>query len=195
MSFVSPWDWFPSIYVACLFVATFIAWWGTERLYIPRGTDSQRQLRDHGSRLINVLTIYVSIALCFIVRSLGVGLVDTLLQVSGMVLMVAGILFRAWAIHVLGRHFSVHVAIQTSHELVTSGPYRWFRHPSYTGTLMTLVGLPIALGVWPMVIFVSVAFVAAHIFRIRVEEAAMAEAFGEAYTSYCKSTWRMFPGW
>lgn len=195
MSFVGPWEWFPSVTVACFFVVTFLAWWGTERLYLPRGTDSQRQLKDKGSRVVNVLTIYASIGLCFLVRGLGWGSVDTTVQVIGLILMIAGILFRAWAIHVLGRHFSVHVAIQSSHQLITEGPYRWLRHPSYTGTLLTLMGLPIALGVWPMAFFVGTVFMAAHVFRIRVEEAAMAEVFGDTYTSYCKRTWRMFPGW
>jgi protein-S-isoprenylcysteine O-methyltransferase len=195
MSLAKFWEWFPSPAFGWLFVASFIAWWGTEAIYLPRGTDSSRQLRDFGSRLFNLASVYGSVGLCLIVRWLGWGSVDWRLQSLGIGLMLFGVLFRAWAIHVLGRHFSVHVAIQAEHQLVKTGPYRWLRHPAYTGTLLTLMGLPVALGVWPLAFAVGAFFIAAHIYRIRVEEAAMSEKFGEAYTNYCQKTWRMFPGW
>jgi protein-S-isoprenylcysteine O-methyltransferase Ste14 len=57
------------------------------------------------------------------------------------------------------------------------------------------MGLPVALGVWPLAFVVGAFFIAAHVYRIRVEEAAMSEKFGEAYANYCQKTWRMFPGW
>ena len=189
------WGWFPSMTLGWIFAATVVAWWVTERLYLPRGTDTRRQMRDYRSRLLNLIAIYFSIGICFVARWLGWGDVDVIVQSLGVALMVAGLLFRAWAIQILGSQFSVHVALQPEHRLVTNGPYRWLRHPSYTGTLLTLSGLPVALGVWPLAAVVSVIFMAAHVFRIHVEEAAMAEMFGETYAAYCKRTWRMFPGW
>ena len=46
----------------------------------------------------------------------------------------------------LGRFFTYDVTIQPGHRVVTSGPYRWVRHPSYTGGLLGLLGLGVALG-------------------------------------------------
>lgn len=190
-----PFGWFPSALVSGLFAAAFLTWWLTEALYLPRGTDSRRQLRDRGSRLVNVASVYASVVLSFFVRWMGWGEINMLAQSIGVAMMVSGIVLRAWAIYVLGRHFSVRVAIQVEHQLVTNGPYRWLRHPAYTGTLLTLMGLPVALGSAPMAAVVGILFVAAHVYRIRVEEAAMFEKFGDVYREYCSRTWRLFPGY
>ena len=59
---------------------------------------------------------------------------------AGVVLFVAGLLLRWWAIIVLGRFFTVDVSIAEGHELIESGPYRFIRHPSYTGALLAFLG-------------------------------------------------------
>jgi protein-S-isoprenylcysteine O-methyltransferase len=141
-----------------------------------------------------MLSVHSGVAIGVILRSLG-GTLSAALQYGGVVAMAVGIVFRFWAIRVLGRHFSVRVAIQPEHRLITSGPYRWLRHPCYTGTLLTVMGVPAALGVWPLTPFAGVLFLVGHSYRIRVEERMMAETFGAAYDSYRRRTWRMVPGW
>ncbi len=59
---------------------------------------------------------------------------------AGVVLFVAGLLLRWWAIITLGRFFTVDVTIEKDHELVERGPFRMVRHPSYTGVLLAFVG-------------------------------------------------------
>ena len=53
---------------------------------------------------------------------------------------------RQWAIATLGRFFVGHVLIQPGQTVVSSGPYRWLRHPSYTGFWLEMVGIGLALG-------------------------------------------------
>src|SRR4029453_1779281 len=65
---------------------------------------------------------------------------------AGVVLFVAGLLLRWWAIITLGRFFTVDVTIEKDHELVKRGPFRMVRHPSYTGVLLAFVGLGLTLG-------------------------------------------------
>ena len=60
---------------------------------------------------------------------------------AGVVLFVAGLILRWWAIIILGRFFTVDVTIEKDHELVERGPFRIVRHPSYTGVLLAFVGL------------------------------------------------------
>src|SRR5881394_2202280 len=68
--------------------------------------------------------------------------------VVAVVLFVAGLILRWWAIVILGRFFTVDVTIERDHELVERGPFRWVRHPSYTGVLLAFVGLALTLGNW-----------------------------------------------
>jgi protein-S-isoprenylcysteine O-methyltransferase Ste14 len=110
----------------------------------------------------------------------------------GVALFVGGGALRLWPIFVLGRRFSAVVAIQEHHELVTSGPYRWVRNPSYLGGLISLVG-------WALV-FRSVAglvlvlpFLWILVSRMDAEERLLASEFGPAYEGYRQRTWRLVP--
>ena len=112
----------------------------------------------------------------------------------GQLAMVIGISVRSWALLVLGRFFTTHVTFQAGHRLVTGGPYRWVRHPSYTGALLSLLGFPLACGsLFGLVVALAVVPVA-FAYRIRVEERALREGFGAAYERYSERTWRLVPG-
>lgn len=68
--------------------------------------------------------------------------------IAGEAFFVAGLALRLWAVVTLGRFFKVTVSIQDHHRVIRSGPYRVLRHPSYTGLLLLLGGLGLALGTW-----------------------------------------------
>jgi protein-S-isoprenylcysteine O-methyltransferase len=106
----------------------------------------------------------------------------------------AGLALRWYAIRVLGRLFTVDVAIARDHVLVESGPYRWLRHPSYTGALLAFVALGLSyanlLAVATLVVVPAMAFA----WRIVVEERALGDAFGPAYAEYRRRTWGLVPG-
>jgi protein-S-isoprenylcysteine O-methyltransferase Ste14 len=58
----------------------------------------------------------------------------------------SGIVLRQWAIHTLGRYFVGHVVVQPGQAVVSSGPYRWLRHPSYAGLWLEMVGVGLSTG-------------------------------------------------
>ncbi len=60
---------------------------------------------------------------------------------------------RLWAMHTLGRFFTFEVTIRKKHELVTTGPYRWLIHPSYTGLILSIPGLLFLFGGPPGLLF------------------------------------------
>ena len=64
----------------------------------------------------------------------------------GLVLMALGLIFRLYAIQQLGSFFVPEVAIQPGQRVIDQGLYRYLRHPSYTGTFITIVGYALALG-------------------------------------------------
>jgi protein-S-isoprenylcysteine O-methyltransferase Ste14 len=111
----------------------------------------------------------------------------------GIALMWLGLALRLWAIRALGRYFRSTVVIQEGHRVVTSGPYRWVRHPSYTGALLTGLGAGLAVGNW----FALVAFLAlplaAYVARILVEESALVASMGDEYRSYAGASRRLLP--
>ena len=112
---------------------------------------------------------------------------------AGVVLFIAGLLLRWWAIITLGRFFTVDVTIEKDHELVERGPFRIVRHPSYTGVLLAFVGLALTLGNWAALLVILLPIGAAFIHRMNVEENALAGALGSQYTDYMRRTKRLVP--
>lgn len=111
----------------------------------------------------------------------------------GLVLFVLGLALRWWAIVHLGRFFTVDVAIAADHRVVDSGPYRWLRHPSYTGAIVAFLGYGLCMCNWVSLLAVAVPVTLAFVHRIAVEEAALHRALGEAYGQYAARTRRLLP--
>jgi len=112
---------------------------------------------------------------------------------AGVVLFVAGLLLRWWAIITLGRFFTVDVTTEKDHELVERGPFRMVRHPSYTGVLLAFVGLALSLCNWAALLVILLPIGAAFIHRMNVEEDALSRALGPRYVNYMKRTKRLVP--
>ena len=89
--------------------------------------------------------------------------------------------------------FTFDVAIHPGHSLVDAGPYRYVRHPSYSGALLTMLGFGLALGNWAGMTVGLLCLATAYSYRIRVEEAALLVALGEPYEEYISRTWRLVP--
>ena len=116
------------------------------------------------------------------------------LFVAGLVVMCSGIAVRQWAVATLGRFFTIDVRVQPDQTVVDSGPYRWVRHPAYTGLILTFLGFGLALGNWAAL---SVAFLvptAGLVYRIRFEERALLEGLGAPYRRYAEGRRRLVPG-
>ncbi len=111
---------------------------------------------------------------------------------AGLGLVVAGLAFAIWARVLLGGNWSSDVTLKRDHELIVEGPYRWVRHPIYTGILIALAGSALALGEWRGVLAVVLAG-AAYWRKLRIEEAVMRRQFGEAYAEYAKRVPALIP--
>ena len=112
---------------------------------------------------------------------------------AAVVLFVAGLILRWWAIITLGRFFTVDVIIEKDHELVERGPFRIVRHPSYAGVLLAFVGLALSLGNWAALLVILLPIGAAFNHRMNVEEDALSRALGPRYAEYMKRTKRLVP--
>jgi len=88
----------------------------------------------------------------------------------------------------------VRVQVSEKAKLVTNGPHNYIRHPAYTGGILSLIGIPLAVGTWFGALVAIVVSWIAYQYRIRVEEEALQAAFGSEYEEYKKRTWKLFPG-
>ncbi len=185
--------------ISKLFADLFWVWLGSEILLqlVTRTSRSTGQLKDRGSLLILFPVIFAS---CWWAMWFGDVHPHSMLggahwlRTTGLVLLIFGLAIRWTAILTLGTTFSTNVAIHAAQTLRTTGPYRWMRHPSYTGMLVIFAAIGLYERNWISLAVVLILPTAALLYRIHVEEMALTEAFGEQYLEYCKTTRRLVPG-
>ena len=112
--------------------------------------------------------------------------------ILGLFLMVAGMALRWYSIRVLGTSFTAEVFTRPGQDVIQTGPYRWVRHPSYTGGLITVLGVLVCCVNWASLAALVVAL-AGYAYRIRIEERALAKELGPAYQDYMRRTKRLIP--
>jgi protein-S-isoprenylcysteine O-methyltransferase Ste14 len=111
----------------------------------------------------------------------------------GWLLVLPGLGFACWARHTLGRNWSGAVQLKQDHELIMAGPYRWVRHPIYTGILLAMLGTILAAGSWLGLL--ALALVGGGFwYKLRHEERWMREQFGTAYVDYMRRVKALVPG-
>ena len=157
------------------------AWWWSGRAYTVR--------------LIIAMIIIIAVILCFPgvnrVFTNRINATGSIMPEIGSILCALGITFAIWARWHLGKNWSSHPALKEGHELVTSGPYRFVRHPIYTGILLAEFGTVLAAGyIWLIpLIFGGVVFIR----RVSIEEQIMMKQFPDAYPEYKKRTKALIP--
>jgi protein-S-isoprenylcysteine O-methyltransferase len=165
-------------------------------LLVSRRSRARGNSEDKGSLFLLWITIIGSmIAAGFgsaFVRATDSGLLTRLVPL-GIALFVLGLVLRWYAIVYLGRFFTVDVAIASDHRIIDTGPYRLMRHPSYTGLLLAFLGLGICFRNWLGLLFAIVPTTTLLLWRIRIEEAALTRALGDAYLNYSARTRRLIP--
>ena len=114
-------------------------------------------------------------------------------RITGFCIYVLGFILRFYSIFYLGRFFTTIVTIAGDHKVVDSGPYRYIRHPSYTGLFMLYLGICLCIGNWATTLIMIIPIFCAFLYRMKVEEGALYEALGQPYADYMKRTKRLIP--
>lgn len=110
----------------------------------------------------------------------------------GASLFLAGTVLRIAAVRTLGERHSVWIAVQHDHRLVTTGLYRFVRHPSYVGALLAVFGWACAFRS-QVGLELAVLIVPPILSRIRAEENLLTAEFGDLYRTYQRGTSRLLP--
>ncbi len=172
------------------FLSEFLGAWIIPRL---RGSVRVRTTRDRGSGLLIIFTVLIAIGVAFAFSSADITPLPDWVFYLGIAMVLMRIAVRQWAIAVLGRFFSLAVRVQADHRIVDKGPYRLVRHPSYTGAILSLLGLSLTLETWGATLLLAVVFGVAYGYRIHVEEKALVTELGNGYVAYMKRTKRLIP--
>jgi protein-S-isoprenylcysteine O-methyltransferase len=165
-------------------------------LAITRRSGSQADSRDRNSLALLWVVILFSLAIGIsIARLYPAGTLPhrRTIYLIGLSLFVGGIVLRWYSIARLGRFFTVDVSIAREHRLIDSGPYRFIRHPSYTGALIAFLGFGFCLGNWLSIVLVTLPIFGAFLWRIRIEERALIDGLGDDYRAYMRRTKRLLP--
>ncbi len=117
---------------------------------------------------------------------------DDALRYIGLIVFALGFMLMQWAEAALGRQFSINVTLQTDHQLITSGPYRYVRHPRYAGIFAFNLGVAFTfdsiLGT-----LLTGGLLIILMWRISTEEAMLRQAFGPDWSRYAQRSWRLIP--
>lgn len=113
---------------------------------------------------------------------------------AGVVLFALAILLLWRSHHDLGRNWTVIVSLRKKHELITSGVYKYIRHPMYSAHLIWAIAQIMILHNWIAGYSFLIVQIPFYYFRINNEERMMIEQFGNSYKSYMQKTDRLIPG-
>ncbi len=117
----------------------------------------------------------------------------TPLFVAGVLTILFGSLLRRYCFRTLGEYFTGDVKARADQPVISSGPYRLVRHPSYSAGMMMFIGIGLALGSWLSLAILTIATVATYSYRVMIEERALVDTIGEPYRFYMKTRKRFIP--
>ena len=114
------------------------------------------------------------------------------LRWTGAGLFVAHALLLAWTLHSLGRNLTDTVVTRKEHTIVTTGPYRWVRHPFYVSVLILVLSNALLAANW-FIFGCGLVLLTMISLRTRIEERKLMERFGDEYRRYKERTGAFFP--
>jgi len=181
-----------------ILIIVSILWVGSEIILarIKHSQSSDIRYDKSSLRLLwTTIVLSISIGIIFGNQRMGYfGNGSQIFPVTGLVLIILGLLIRWIAIYSLKRQFTVDVSIIQNHRIIREGIYRFVRHPSYAGSLLSFFGLGLCFADYFSIIIIFLPIFLVFLFRIHIEEKALIDNFGDEYIKYCASTKRLIPG-
>lgn len=184
---------------ALVFWAVYIWAFAPEWRIVRQGVEGSRNAASPDSGSLRLLLTGQWIALLaavllafFNIWAFPAGVIRPVFAV-GVTLILLGSLLRRYCWRTLGDYFTGDVRARANQPVIRTGPYRLVRHPSYTGGIMMLSGVGLALGSVLGFLLLTLVTITAYAYRVAVEERALLEAIGEPYRSYMSECKRFIP--
>ena len=182
-------------YQACVYLWT--AWWLSwlALAFVSKRTKERESL---ASRFSYTLVVWLAMWLMFFARRLDAHFEAAVfpdhswIGWTGVAITIVGFGVTYWARAILGRNWSANVTIKEDHQLIRTGPYRFVRHPIYTGLLIAAFGTALALNQYRGLLAVLTLWLSFTIKRLK-EEQFMRQQFGAQYIEYARTTGAILP--
>ena len=192
---------FTSPAAAAVFGAACLVWLAPEMIGMARQrarvSRKTALVHDRGSLAILLGLQWTGMALNFVLAwrlpAAAIPWQPAWLFGVGVIVILLGVALRWYAIRTLGHYFTRDVAVSADQPVVVQGPYRWIRHPAYSGTFLTVLGVGLAMANWASLLTLLACVFVGHFYRVRVEEKALVEAIGQPYIDYIRRTKRFIP--
>jgi protein-S-isoprenylcysteine O-methyltransferase Ste14 len=164
--------------------AAFGAYWLISALGAKEGSFT-------GRRRVPVVFSVTAFVLLRVFQAAGLAVHIPVLQVAGMIALLFGLGLAVWARIHLGRNWGMPMTQKNDPELVTSGPYRFVRHPIYSGLLLAIVGTALATN---LSLLIAAAVLGLYFaYSARVEERLLTTSFPVGYPGYRARTKMLIP--
>jgi protein-S-isoprenylcysteine O-methyltransferase Ste14 len=188
---MDPYHW---LHLASFAWLVFLAYWCVSALKLK----SIKRREPRGERLIQLVFMVAAYFLMFNDQFSRGWLATRFAPASpsigkfGVTVTVVGIALAIWARWHLGENWSATVTLKEGHELISSGPYRYIRHPIYSGMLVAFVGTALALGEYRALISICIVLVAFYT-KAKKEERFLQQEFGEKFREHSRRTGMFLP--
>ena len=183
--------------VSVLLVASGAVWFVIELRHSVAADRPEAVKADRGSRIVLAVGVAVGFDTAFgIYHAVPAAAMRDAGRAAwvGLGIFWCGIGLRLWSFRTLGRYFTFTVQTSADQPVITAGPYRVVRHPSYTGVLLAGIGLSLLLFAnWLSLVIATVGVMVGLGYRIRVEERALLVQLGDGYRRYAATRKRLVP--
>jgi protein-S-isoprenylcysteine O-methyltransferase Ste14 len=183
-----------STLVAFVSIASIVTFMAVAQLSRMRGVARRGETVARSRGLAHYVAYFFFVPYVVIAARPGPELLlPELFRWLGLGLVVLGVAFAVWAIAALGRHYDLELEIHRDHELVRGGPYRFVRHPVYTGLAVHFLGACLATGNLLLIAGTLLVTYPALYLRARTEERLLRERFGAEYDAYARNVGMLVP--
>jgi protein-S-isoprenylcysteine O-methyltransferase len=178
-----------------IFVRVIYALWLIQTVYLTVSAfGARRDTKAHPMQSLGLLFAMIAAGLLprlRMFRFVNFAPVSRVVSLVGVIVCAFGMAFLVWARQTLGKNWSQTVSAKEGHELVTSGPYRFVRHPIYAGGLAACIASAVVAG-GPFV-FALLTVGPIFIWRVGAEDKLMTQQFPNEYPVYMKRTKALIP--
>ncbi len=188
LAYTSPYVW--------IFWAVFLAAYVPESVLMARSKAAPGENTDRGSTQFIMLAAWLAFPAAFAVSSWArFALLNhrVFWFALGIAILVAGSMLRRYCFRTLGRFFTGNVKVQADQTVIENGPYRFVRHPSYTGGMLMYFGTGLALTNWLSALILVGMGAITYAYRVHVEEQTLGTSIGQPYLEYMRRTKRFVP--
>jgi len=178
-----------------LMVAT-MSWGMMELAHVGNTRESATKIGGGGRRFAILPVMIVTTVLLYVTPHIVPGAAirpAVAAFAAGMVILLGGLVLRGWSIKTLGDYFTGVVMVSSDQPVITAGPYRVLRHPSYTGFLLACAGVGLASANWAALAAMVLLPLVPLLWRIHAEENALLATLGDRYRAYAAQHKRLVP--